>query len=501
VLSMRRLAREMAARSDRQENELSLPAEEKSHAPEAVELPSSCTVSWINYAGAASLVVTTLVLSRIDLPVTTVAITTLTVAALTIVILENLFMGPRIAFRPVSSHGYHVAPIGAPPLRRVTLKLVGLLASIAALALIYWLFPIYRATGATDLFSLTQRLWLPFLICTPLYVWYVDKKSAEPEDSFFHLGLLCTGHWNAVDPALLKQHCLQWLVKAFFLPLIVGFYFGYLVWLPKQPFYADVMAFVSNPSSVNWLRISDFLFTYLFMIDVAFGCIGYLLTLKLFDAEVRSTEPKLLGWLVCIACYAPFWGLISQNYLKYDVGPHWNVWLGDWPIVKVVWSVLILLLTLVYLSATIQFGIRFSNLTHRGVITNGPYRWLKHPAYLAKNLNWWLIYLPFLSSVGFTESIRLSALLVGVNIIYYLRAKTEEAHLSVDPIYRQYAQFMRNNDLFASARHIFVRRVQRHGAACNRSSRTRQECSVITPRGATSLQPETGDVPTKTASS
>ena len=92
--------------------------------------------------------------------------------------------------------------------------------------------------------------------------------------------------------------------------------------------------------------------------------------------------------------------------------------------------------------------------------TNGPYRWLKHPAYVAKNINWWLIYLPFLSSIGFTEGIRLSALLVGVNTIYYLRAKTEEAHLSVDPIYQQYLEFMRNNGLFARARHIFVRRVQ-----------------------------------------
>ena len=425
----------------------------------AVERPCSCTVSWINYAGAAALVGSTLVLSRMGLPVTTVALTTLTVAALTIVILENVFIGPRIAFRPVISSGYRAGQLGVPPLQRIVLKLVGLTASIAALALIYWLFPIYRATGAKDLFSLTHRLWLPFLICTPLYVWYVDKKSPEPEDGIFHFGLLCTGYWNVVDLALVKQHCLQWLVKAFFLPLILGFYFGYLAWLPKHPYGADIMAFLADPSSANWIRISDFLVRYMFMIDVGFGCIGYLLTLKLLDAEVRSAEPKLLGWLVCLVCYAPFWGLIGQNYLKYGSGTRWDVWLADWPTVKVAWSILILSLTLVYLSATIQFGIRFSNLTHRGIITNGPYRWLKHPAYLAKNINWWLIYLPFLSSVGFTEGVRLSALLVGVNVIYYLRAKTEESHLAVDPIYRQYLQFMRHNDLFARARRTFARRV------------------------------------------
>jgi len=320
--SMTWWSRQIANRFGRREDKpSSLVTKGDSHTPETGELPCSCTVSWINYAGAASLVGTTLVLSRIDLPVTTVALITLTVAALTIIILENMFMGARIAFRPTNSLGYRAAQIGASPLRRVSLKLVGLTVSLAALALIYWLFPIYRATGAQDLFSLTQRLWLPFLISTPLYVWYVDKKSIEPEDSFFHLGLLCTGCWNVVDLELIKQHCLQWLVKAFFLPLIVGFYFGYLVWLPKQPFDVDVMAFVANPNSVNWLRISDFLTRYLFMIDVGFGCIGYLLTLKLLDAEVRSAEPKLLGWLVCVVCYAPFWGLISQNYLKYGSAP------------------------------------------------------------------------------------------------------------------------------------------------------------------------------------
>lgn len=37
----------------------------------------------------------------------------------------------------------------------------------------------------------------------------------------------------------------------------------------------------------------------------------------------------------------------------------------------------------IYAWATIMFGGRFSNLTHRGIITNGPYPWTKHPAYRA----------------------------------------------------------------------------------------------------------------------
>ncbi len=57
-------------------------------------------------------------------------------------------------------------------------------------------------------------------------------------------------------------------------------------------------------------------------------------------------------------------------------------------------------LTAIYAWATLAFGIRFSNLTYRGVLTNGPYRFTRHPAYVSKNLFWWLSVLPFMVSSG-----------------------------------------------------------------------------------------------------
>ena len=35
-----------------------------------------------------------------------------------------------------------------------------------------------------------------------------------------------------------------------------------------------------------------------------------------------------------------------------------------------------------------MFSFRFSNLTHRGIITSGPYRFTKHPSYVSKNIAW-----------------------------------------------------------------------------------------------------------------
>ena len=90
------------------------------------------------------------------------------------------------------------------------------------------------------------------------------------------------------------------------------------------------------------------------------------------------------------------------------------------------------------------FGLRFSNLTYRGVITHGPYRFTRHPAYLSKNLFWWSASLPFLvTDGGPVEAIRNVVGLSLVSAIYYWRARTEEAHLlGEDAKYREYHAWM-----------------------------------------------------------
>ena len=75
------------------------------------------------------------------------------------------------------------------------------------------------------------------------------------------------------------------------------------------------------------------------------------------------------------------------------------------------------------------FGFRFSNLTHRGILTHGPYAWTKHPAYLSKNLFWWFAVLPFLATTGNpVDMIRNTVVLALVSGVYYWRARTEERH-------------------------------------------------------------------------
>ena len=114
------------------------------------------------------------------------------------------------------------------------------------------------------------------------------------------------------------------------------------------------------------------------------------------------------------------------------------------------------------------FGLRFSNLTHRGILTHGPYALSKHPAYLTKNIYWWLATLPFLVTTGSTaDMIRNIAILALVSGIYYWRAKTEEKHLMADPIYAEYADWMERYGVvprfLAAIRGVLGKRSQKSG--------------------------------------
>jgi protein-S-isoprenylcysteine O-methyltransferase Ste14 len=164
-------------------------------------------------------------------------------------------------------------------------------------------------------------------------------------------------------------------------------------------------------------------------------------------------ETTSLGWLACILCYQPFWRVVGEHYLAYDAdGIVWGPRLAALPWLQVAWGCAILVCVGVYAWATLSFGVRFSNLSHRGIITSGPYRWLRHPAYVSKNISWWLIAVPFFYEGSPTTAVRGCVLLLGLNALYALRAWTEERHLATDPTYRAYQAWTDAHGLVARVR-------------------------------------------------
>ncbi|MBM1174814.1 methyltransferase family protein [Microvirga arabica] len=259
-------------------------------------------------------------------------------------------------------------------------------------------------------------------------------------------GLVLLGRFTEVNVPLLRTFVAGWLVKGFFLPFMFDAAYHDVEWLLATDLREQLLA-----SQYGWYELS---YRMLFGLDVIWGGAGYLLTLRLFQTHVRSVDQSLDSWVVCLVCYTPFWPLISTSYLAYEDGLYWGYWLADYPMVKTAWGGTILILLGIYCWATVSFGARFSNLTHRGILTNGPYRWSKHPAYLAKNLSWWLISMPFLSETSLAEAARLSILLLAVNAIYYWRAKTEERHLAHDPVYAEYMAWIAHHGLVAKLRDV-----------------------------------------------
>jgi protein-S-isoprenylcysteine O-methyltransferase Ste14 len=335
-----------------------------------------------------------------------------------------------------------------PSLHRTAIKFVGFLASLGFIALLYWIFPEY----SRDFFGenrnhpvfygeyreLLIRIIPWWIILSIPYIYFVDSFQKDQEDGFYSAGAAITLQFDKVKWGVLWQHCLSWLVKGFFLALMFTYY------------ARDTRTFINYDFSIiqNFRTFYEFAYYFIFLVDVGLSCVGYLLSFRIFDTHVRRTEPTFKGWVVVLVCYQPFWSWLSGAYFNYSGEFVWGVWLQGHPTVYAIWGSTILALYCIYVWATIMFGARFSNLTHRGILTNGPYRWTKHPAYISKNLAYWLTFTPFIVSQGVGVSIRRCLLLGLVNYIYFLRARTEEANLGTDPVYVQYSEWIRRHGIF-----------------------------------------------------
>lgn len=319
-----------------------------------------------------------------------------------------------------------------------TVKIAGLWATWLVIAGLYALCRWYWDGAYLFAMDVLKYAALPMVMLSVPYIIWLDRVQVEPRDGTWHFGAMLIGGGNW-EYAPIAKHWRAWIIKAFFGAFMISILpFGF-----AEVVEADLAQMAANP-----VDLAVKLIAFLFVVDVMIGTVGYLVTLRPLDAHIRSGNPFVAGWLAALLCYPPFvWGIIGGNgqILSYEIATEgWGYWLAQQPALLWAWGGLLVFLTGVYAWATVIFGIRFSNLTYRGVLTNGPYRFTRHPAYLSKNLFWWCSVLPFLVTNGSAQdAIRNCFFLLVVNAIYYWRARTEEAHLlAEDAKYREYHAWM-----------------------------------------------------------
>jgi protein-S-isoprenylcysteine O-methyltransferase Ste14 len=299
-------------------------------------------------------------------------------------------------------------------------------------------------------FTAGQFLFWAAALYVGLLAWYYARLSGGTPSKALVAGRVLLrlarggpSAWRAGFAESDRLALLTCLLKAFFAPMMVV---SMMIFCNGA--VANGWALVFNPegeAAGGWLHGRSFwlcLHLILF-VDVLVFTFGYLVELPRLDNRIRSVDPTLLGWAAALVCYPPFntvtayiYGSTVSDFPQFD-DPTAHAVLNAW----------LLLMMALYTWASVAMGWKGSNLTHRGIVSHGPYRYVRHPAYICKNTAWWIGSLPIFAK-AFEQSVSAGLLallaMASWSAIYLLRALTEEDHLKrVDGDYAAYAAQVR----------------------------------------------------------
>lgn len=228
-----------------------------------------------------------------------------------------------------------------------------------------------------------------------------------------------------------KTSILFLLIKILYLPMMLNFLIGNYISVSDN---LETLTSFEHPFTLEHfsLIIFPFLINGIFLIEVSYYVFGYTVESTFFDNTIKSVEPTIFGWLVTLSCYPPFNGFMNNYVLWYSTD--FPSFTHEWQTITV--QSLILVCFIIYLWSAISLGAKCSNLTNRGIVTTGAFSYVRHPAYISKNLAWWLGLLPNLTLPAILSMSFWS-------LIYFLRAITEEHHLIQDPDYQTYCKKVR----------------------------------------------------------
>lgn len=429
--------------------------------------PVSASSFAVNLAGGTAFLVSLPALQRVfasDLVL--LSIGGIAAALLTLLIGEVFFLKSHRRERVGLCGGARQWPV-------LSEKLLAMNVTLAIVFACYIFIPEYHKSYYAEF-----RGFLPFafpaaFITGNFYLFFFDHRLGSPDDGLLQFGRLLAGRWKEVERAKIADYCKSVLLRAYFVPAMYIYFIAGL-----ETYVGGAGAYLAQnaaqiPDVPGMEIVKGLLVAYFFLmtIDGLFAVIGYLMTFRALDSDVRSTEPTAIGWISCIVCYTPFFEVLFASWLLRGLyhNPQWFEWFAGHNILLIVWGSLAALAMCAEAFTTMTFGIRFSNLTYRGLMATGLFRYTKHPQYVSKMLNRFLVFVPFLSLAGPMGAAWSLLLFAGLCFIYYIRARTEENHLSIHEDYVRYAELMNGRSVFAPlARWLPFLRYSKEKALCGR---------------------------------
>ncbi len=328
-------------------------------------------------------------------------------------------------------------------------KIVAIIASYLFVAFWYWLFPEYHGNFFREdndhafymAYGEALRMVLPVLVILGIpYVMVVDAVMQEPRDRLYWLGRLLLRKPSEITRSSLIQHAYILICRGYFLALL-------FVYVDRE---VNLLVDL-DPITSNALLSQVFyaVFHFIIALGLVIAVSGFALALRLMGTHIRSIDPTVFGWWICLYMYEPFRSFVTEYYFRVPVANDpWIHALSGLAVMQHIWCGMLLLFLSAQLFADLNLGSRYSQLVNRGIVTGGLYRFTKHPSYLFAVLYIWFAFMPPLIFSDMHDIAYATFGLAGVTLVYYLRARTEERHLSRDPAYVDYALWIEQNGLF-----------------------------------------------------
>ncbi len=262
-----------------------------------------------------------------------------------------------------------------------------------------------------------------YAFLVPLIFYFKAKKDLHSKTAMFLSGLR-NGYFN-------KQIALSFILKFLFIPMM---YFGLIEY--SYLFFESFRYLIEEgvPANYSGMKFFNQVIFPMYInatLSIAVGVylFGYCVENEKLGSKIKSIDSTWLGWIVTIICYPPIFAVMFYIIPKADQ----DLAFFKNEIITVFVRVFIMLVILFKTWTIFALGTKSSNLTNRGIVTKGPYRWVRHPHYLAKMIVWWICLIP--SAI---EHPWLIGGMIFWSTIYVLRALTEEIHLMQDQDYKEY---------------------------------------------------------------